>query len=243
MITLLWTIAPKTKGNNEAISKDVLISKAFALSKYWVPGAKNRQCFYRGRYRKRKRTVLFWHPRNPITEAPNRSEHWIPLTRPQVVMEPQRPGWESAPTTCFQSQAFFSFIIIINIITFLFTVVLQVTHLSWSPWRPNLDWEQLNRILILLALFKVAKGVGVPITHHADFFSSYHASRKNKISTTLKSILLSFDVRKSEVEEREERAISWCHNYLFLMLELLVSNDIIHHGNFKGKITRHALRN
>ena len=160
MITLLWTIAPKTKGNNEAISKDVLISKAFTLSRYWVPGAKNRQCFYRGRYRKHKRTVLFWHPRNPITEAPNRSEHWIPLTRPQVVMEPQRPGWESAPTTCFQSQAFFSFIIIINIITFLFTVVLQVTHLSWSPWRPNLDWEQLNRILILLTLFKVAKGVG-----------------------------------------------------------------------------------
>ena len=61
-------------------------------------------------------------------------------------------------------------------------------------------------------------GGGVPITHHADFFSSYHASRKNKISTTSRSILLSFDLRKSEVEEREERAISWCHNYLFLML-------------------------
>ena len=114
-ITLLWTIAPKTKGNNEAISKDVLISKAFTLSKYWVPGAKNRQWCYRCRYRKHKRTVLFWHPRNPITEAPNRSEQWIPLTRPQVVMEPQRPVWESAPTTYFQSQAFFSFIIIINI--------------------------------------------------------------------------------------------------------------------------------
>ena len=41
-------------------------------------------------------------------------------------MEPQRPVRESAPPTCFQSQAFFSFIIIINIITFPFTVVLQV---------------------------------------------------------------------------------------------------------------------
>ena len=62
------------------------------------------------------------------------------------------------------------------------------------------------------------KGGGGYLTHHGDFFSSYHASRKNKISTTLRSILLSFDLRKSEVEEREERAIRWCHNYLFLML-------------------------
>lgn len=42
-------------------------------------------------------------------------------------------------------------------------------------------------------------------------------------------------LRKSEVEEREERARRWCHNYRFLMSLLLVSNNINHHGNFNGK--------
>ena len=32
----------------------------------------------------------------------------------------------------------------------------------------------------------------------------------DKISTTLASILLSFDLRKSDVEEREKRIGSWC---------------------------------
>ena len=40
------------------------------------------------------------------------------------------------------------------------------------------------------------------------------------------------DLRKSEVAERERMGRSWCHNYLFLMSLLLVSNDINHHGNF-----------
>ena len=60
--------------------------------------------------------------------------------------------------------------------------------------------------------------------------------------TTLTSILLSFDLTgKSEVERREKRAGSWCHNYLFLMSLLVVSNHIKHHGNFKGKsrVTRY----
>ena len=42
-------------------------------------------------------------------------------------------------------------------------------------------------------------------------------------------------MRKSEVEEREKRARSWCHKYLFLISLLLVSNDINRHGNFKRK--------
>ena len=63
----------------------------------------------------------------------------------------------------------------------------------------------------------------------------------NKILTTLASILLSFDLRKSEVEEREKTGRIWCHNYLFLMSLLLVSNDINHHRKFQRKITRHAL--
>ena len=72
------------------------------------------------------------------------------------------------------------------------------------------------------------------------FFSSYHASQKNKISTTLRSILLSFDLGKSEVEEREERATSWCHNYLFSMPQLLVSNDgsITEISKVKSRVTR-----
>ena len=60
------------------------------------------------------------------------------------------------------------------------------------------------------------------------FFSSYYASRKNKILTAT-SILLSFDLRKSVVEEREKRERSRCHNYLFLVSLLLVSNNINHH--------------
>ena len=47
--------------------------------------------------------------------------------------------------------------------------------------------------------------------------------------------ILSFDLRKSEVEKGEKRAKSWCHNYLFLASLLLVSNDIHQHRNFKGK--------
>ena len=45
--------------------------------------------------------------------------------------------------------------------------------------------------------------------------------------------ILSFDLRKSEVEKGEKRAKSWCHNYLFLASLLLVSNDIHQHRNFK----------
>ena len=60
---------------------------------------------------------------------------------------------------------------------------------------------------------------------------TYHASHR----FTLRNILLSLDLRKSGVEEREKRARSWCHNYLFLMSQLLVSTDINHHQNFKGK--------
>ena len=80
---------------------------------------------------------------------------------------------------------------------------------------------------------------GFHITHVSRrVFGSYHASRENKIKylTTLTSILLSFDLRKSEVKERQKRARSWCHNYLFLTSLLLVSNDILNqHGSFKGK--------
>ena len=57
----------------------------------------------------------------------------------------------------------------------------------------------------------------------------------NKILTTLTSILLSFDLRKPEVEKREKRVRSWCHTYLFSVSLLLVLNDVNHHGNFKGK--------
>ena len=57
----------------------------------------------------------------------------------------------------------------------------------------------------------------------------------NKILITLTSILLSFDLRKPEVEKREKRVRSWCHTYLFSMSLLLVLNDVNHHGNFKGK--------
>ena len=62
-------------------------------------------------------------------------------------------------------------------------------------------------------------------TKNVFFFLSYHASRKNKLLTTT-SILLSFDLRTSELDER---ARSCCHNYLFLMSLLLVSNNINHH--------------
>ena len=51
---------------------------------------------------------------------------------------------------------------------------------------------------------------------------NYHASRK-------------IYLRKLEVWEQEKRARSWCHNYLFSRSMLLVSNDINHHGNSKGK--------
>ena len=48
---------------------------------------------------------------------------------------------------------------------------------------------------------------------------------------------MSCDLSKSEVEEREKSARSWCHNYIFFMSLslLLVSNDINHRRNFKGK--------
>ena len=57
----------------------------------------------------------------------------------------------------------------------------------------------------------------------------------NRILTTLRGILLSFDLMKSEVEEREKMARSCCHNYVFFMSLLVVWNDINHDGNLKGK--------
>lgn len=65
------------------------------------------------------------------------------------------------------------------------------------------------------------KGGGVPIMHHAVFLS-YHDHRKivknDKILlTTLKGILLPFDLRKSEDEEREKGAKRWCRNYYLLL--------------------------
>ena len=100
---------------------------------------------------------------------------------------------------------------------------------------------QCKRLLACLrntAIQQGGKG-GFPITHVSRrFFGSYHASRENRknIFNYITSILLSFDLRKSEVKERQKRARSWCHNYLFLMSLLLVSNDILNqHGSFKGK--------
>ena len=86
----------------------------------------------------------------------------------------------------------------------------------------------------------VGGGGGGDISRITPIFLSYYASRKNKILTTLRSTLLSLNLTKSEVEEREKRARRWRHNYLFLMSLLLVSNDINHHENFKGisRLTR-----
>ena len=77
-------------------------------------------------------------------------------------------------------------------------------------------------------------------TYHASrrFFLSYYASQKSEILTTLTGVLLSFDLRKSEVEEREKRARSGCHNCLFLMSLLLVSNDINHRA---ANLPRHQM--
>ena len=46
---------------------------------------------------------------------------------------------------------------------------------------------------------------------------------------------MSCDLRKSEVEEREKSARSWCHNYIFFisLSLLIVSNDINHRRNSK----------
>ena len=57
----------------------------------------------------------------------------------------------------------------------------------------------------------------------------FKLSRITKKILTATSTLLSFDLRKSVVEEREKRERSWCHNYLFLVSLLLVSNNINHH--------------
>ena len=78
---------------------------------------------------------------------------------------------------------------------------------------------------------------GGNLSRITPIFLSYLASRKNKILTTLSSTLLSLNLTKSEVEEREKRARRWRRNYLFVMSLLLVSNDINHHENFK-RLTR-----
>ena len=59
--------------------------------------------------------------------------------------------------------------------------------------------------------------------------------KKKSASCVINKYISSFDLRKSEVEKGEKRAKSWCHNHLFLVSRLLVSNDIHQHGNFKEK--------
>ena len=80
---------------------------------------------------------------------------------------------------------------------------------------------------------------GGPILHHADMLIlfSYHASRKNKTKYWLHLQVSYYHSIWGNLrsEEREKRAGSWCHTYLFLMSLLLVSNDINHHRNFKRK--------
>ena len=85
---------------------------------------------------------------------------------------------------------------------------------------------------------RVAKGGFLSRTYHAHFLEAitHHRKIKKYIFNYITRILLSFDLGKSEVKERQKRARSWCHNYLFLMSLLLVSNDILNqHGSFKGK--------
>ena len=74
--------------------------------------------------------------------------------------------------------------------------------------------------------YHCGKGAGEGDTYHASRITPI-MEKYDKTLTTLASILLSFDLRKSEAEEREKRARSWCL--------LLVSNDINRYGNFKGK--------
>ena len=97
---------------------------------------------------------------------------------------------------------------------------------SFKPFLCLLSPLQLSYVM-------VAKGEGyLPsvsrISDHVNYFLSYHASRKNysKILTILTTLRLSFDLSKSGVKVQEKRARSWCHNYIFLMSLLLVSNDI-----------------
>ena len=88
-----------------------------------------------------------------------------------------------------------------------------------------------------LALRICSFHVGISVTEGGKGgYLSRTTEKLIKTLTTLTSILLLFDdLRKSEVEEREKRARRWCHNYLFLMSLLQVSNDINHHVNFKGQ--------
>ena len=74
--------------------------------------------------------------------------------------------------------------------------------------------------------YHCGKGAGEGDTYHVSRITPI-MEKYDKTLTTLASILLSFDLRKSEAEEREKRARSWCL--------LLVSNDINRYGNFKGK--------
>ena len=62
--------------------------------------------------------------------------------------------------------------------------------------------------IIVSPILRVAKGEGGGSTNYASrrLFLSIHASRasRKKKLTTITSILLSFDLRKSEVEERKK---------------------------------------
>ena len=86
--------------------------------------------------------------------------------------------------------------------------IISSIFITFSPW-----WQR-----------------GYPITHNANFVKLSRTTEKyNKIFTSLTSILLSFDLRKSEVEEREKRQDVGVMTIFFLMSLLLVSNDIKSH--------------
>ena len=95
------------------------------------------------------------------------------------------------------------------------------------------------------------RGGGEPFMHHADCLKLSCIS-KNKILTTLTSILLSFDLKKSQVEEQEKRARSWCHNYILifnvsasgfkLMILTIMEISKENHMSRVLKIVNHASR-
>ena len=95
--------------------------------------------------------------------------------------------------------------------------------------------------IIVSPILRVAKGLG-GATNYASrrFFLSYHASRAsqkkiNKILTTITSILLSFDLNKIRGRGTKKRVEVGIIAMYFKMSLLLVSKDINHYGNFKGK--------
>lgn len=87
--------------------------------------------------------------------------------------------------------------------------------------------------IIVSPILRVAKGEGGREYQLLITPIIFKHSRITRITEKINKILGYNNINQRSRNEKKGR--SWCHSHVFLMSLPLVSHDINHYGNFKGK--------